>query len=771
MPLQHSVQNTVEILQQTLQPFDEIEEVAQQLGIPYEAPSGVNNGVQKSGAVFDSGFMTLDPRSREFQDILGKLSRAFTFLRSHTEIMESDRYIQWLDKLQIRATSLIGKAMRDLIEKAAKQCRDIMQQKLFHPTSNGTNSGSQTNRAGNNDNGSKVLLFEDQPLESSFIYQKFRGLSFRMKELASVLLRGTLSEFQQSSLEGGANSSDSNYAWNKANNGSHKQQGHNHGYKFHDSAVVTDVKRAYIMIRIELLVPFIKEAWSASYVANHLNQAASNSSNHVTLSSGLRHAFSTLLRVTQLEYQLFDSLFNIDHQSNHSESGGDHARPPLLSRSTSNSNIGSTNLSEQLSQDMLRIIENISNCTRDILRPYIIRESSVDELCRVISALTEDMRSQIAVLSIPTILSKQLLSGLDSTINDSKERLTYCAETKLRQDVEMFEPLPSQLSYPDILERYEESKRTQRGKGSSPGGSEQIVEVYQTWYPPMKQTLSLLSKLYGVIEMTIFEDFARRCIDLCIKSLQHASDGVRRTRQTIHGDLFLVRHLLILREQLIPFEIKMHSVERHLDFSTTTQAWSKMLHTARNHTAITGVGHSNTSFGGVNSLSYLTTLLRFDQNNLLFQFARQGVPTMQEFHVDGKKDLDIYLKKACIAFKQSSLKMILGPLDSLLAKASAFVGEIPIDGTSIKSLSQDSDDQQPVQMLASSSGSQVVLPNDIKIMLKAQAFLRPERIKECLEQVQQLLLQRLPDVKNMLKVGIPYLTLNRCITLPSPAIC
>jgi hypothetical protein len=720
--------------------------------------------VQKSNTpAFDGGGGTaLDPRSPEFQDILNKLSRAVNFLRSHTEIMESERYIQWLDKLQIRATSLIGKAMRDLIDKAAKQCRDIMQQKMYHNPSSGNHTQNTSNAQRNRSTGegaNKVLLFEDQPLESSFIYQKFRGLSFRMKELASVLLRGSLSEFHHESNNSSTASDNSPRLDDKNGNGNNRYHSSNN-YKFHDITVVTEVKKAYIMIRLELLVPFIKEAWTSSYVAAQLNQSSTNISNHVTLSSGLRHAFSTLLRVTQLEYQLFDSLFNIDN----CQDGERRQNGSTLQIKSTDSNIGTNSvvaLNDQLSQDMVRIIENISNCTRDILRPYIIRESSVDELCRVISALTEDMRSQITVLSMPSLLSKQLLMGLESTINDAKERLTYCAETKLRQDVEMFEPLPSQLSYPDILESYEHAKKKEQSGGKSVivrDEKDPPVEVYQTWYPPMKQTLSLLSKLYGVIEMAIFEDFARRCIDLCIKSLLHASDGVRRTRQAIHGDLFLVRHLLTLREQLIPFEIKLHSVERQLDFTTTTQAWSKMIHTARttaaNGNLVGTAGSSGVSFGGVNSLAYLTTLMRFDQNNLFFQFARQGVPTMQEFHMDAKKDLDFSLKKACISFKQSAIKMMLGPMDSLLAKVSAFAGEIPTDA-SLNSQSHDGEElHNKGQLFTAGMPHHAILPAETKQTLKAQSFLRPERIKECLEQVQQLLLQRLPDVKEMLKVNL-----------------
>jgi len=44
----------------------------------------------------------------------------------------------------------------------------------------------------------------------------------------------------------------------------------------------------------------------------------------------------------------------------------------------------------------------------------------------------------------------------------------------------------------------------------------------------MRNALSLLSKLYGVVELVVFEDFARRAIDLTVHALKKGSEGVRR---------------------------------------------------------------------------------------------------------------------------------------------------------------------------------------------------------------------------------------------------
>ena len=121
----------------------------------------------------------------------------------------------------------------------------------------------------------------------------------------------------------------------------------------------------------------------------------------------------------------------------------------------------------------------------DYFRPLIIHENNVDELCRVVNALSDDIKAQIEglfpFLSLPSPSSsftsphssstynkpeserpknllRTLSRGLDKTVSDAQERLSYCAEIKMRVEVQFFEPLPSHLAYPGIIEAQEEKK-------------------------------------------------------------------------------------------------------------------------------------------------------------------------------------------------------------------------------------------------------------------------------------------------------------------------
>lgn len=308
-------------------------------------------------------------------------------------------------------------------------------------------------------------------------------------------------------------------------------------------------------------------------------------------------------------------------------------------------------------------------------------------------------------MNIPKSLLKQLLRGLDHTLCDAQERLSYCAESRLRQDIQLFEPLPSQLSYPDILENFVSSQQNSSKINNSNIDKE---DSSTTWYPPLRHTLSLLSKLYGVVEMPVFEDFARRSVVLCVETLKKGSEGVKRNRSQLHSDLFLVRHLLVLREQLIPFEIRLQGVEKTLDFSKTSAALSFLAFNSR-------------------------SIFRFDIENGIFQLAWDGLPVLQEMQVDAKKDLDAVLKHACIRLKQNSLKMLIPSIAAFISKVTAFVGDIP-------------------------AGEKLENNNTVGFEsvkgLKGQSFMRPERIKEVIDSDIEIATQEASDLREIMKLYI-----------------
>jgi hypothetical protein len=323
------------------------------------------------------------------------------------------------------------------------------------------------------------------------------------------------------------------------------------------------------------------------------------------LFQGIKQAYSTFLRISQLEQHLYNSLFLSVEESD------------LSSKSDENKGTISRGRQQTFNLEVLNIVEAVNNIVVDFIRPLIIKESSVDELCRIIVILNEEIRSQFINLKCSQNLHDVLIDNLNRIIYDSQERLSYCAENYIRFNIQLFHPQPDQIDFPKILI---ESKAVTQNDVTISNGDDKtqqrvvasIDHIAQTWYRPVRDTLSLLSKLYGTVDMNVFEDVARRssrlCIDSLLKGAKLISKNTLKSNPQLHSNLFLIRHLLLFREQLMPFEIKLQSVEKSLDFKITRSVLNSIVLNPRN-------------------------IVRFDNYNGLLQFAREGIPSTEEKQV------------------------------------------------------------------------------------------------------------------------------------------
>ncbi|KAI8068296.1 Sec34-like family-domain-containing protein [Gongronella butleri] len=92
------------------------------------------------------------------------------------------------------------------------------------------------------------------------------------------------------------------------------------------------------------------------------------------------------------------------------------------------------------------------------------------------------------------------------------------------------------------------------------------------WYPTLQRTLWLLTKLYRCVQPAVFDDLAQEAITVCITSLRTVSDSLRTNKSRLDGQLFLMKQLLILKEQLTLFEVTLVRDEKTLDFSSMTDS-------------------------------------------------------------------------------------------------------------------------------------------------------------------------------------------------------
>ena len=152
---------------------------------------------------------------------------------------------------------------------------------------------------------------------------------------------------------------------------------------------------------------------------------------------------------------------------------------------------------------------------------------------------------------------------------------------------------------------------------------------HQSWYPPLQSTLSCLAALYRSLDSRTFSGLAQEAVQICSASILAASRTIMSRTSSFDGQLFAIKHLLILREQISPFEsdLAAHSVPtRELDFSHLRGQMRRML---------------------AGELSLFSTS---PDANALIVLAAKGAPRLVESTVDSQRELERHLKVACEAY-------------------------------------------------------------------------------------------------------------------------
>ncbi len=340
------------------------------------------------------------------------------------------------------------------------------------------------------------------------------------------------------------------------------------------------------------------------------------------------------------------------------EAGNDASPLKRLGSSSSQQPSGAAIASQILEDATYRDAEfqsmlgSLCSALHRTIRRGLVSVLDLDVLCQVVSVLREERSA--ANSTSTTLAAARAVSGV---IQDAQERLIFCANTSLHKEVVRFKPSAADLNYPGKL-LGEKPKpaiivEDEEGKGGGAKKAEKEEEseindavaaqlrVYESWFPPMRSVLRILSKIFRVVEPRVFEDIALSAVQACTKSLKDGSSHILRASGQIHADLFLVKHLLILREQLSPFDIQLRSVERQLDFSEAGKAVSRFL------------ANRNRRLFSMSTENALVTLLR------------EGV-SVQESSVDSKRDLEDCLRSACNDFIEHTTSFLLGSISKFV---------------------------------------------------------------------------------------------------------
>jgi len=270
----------------------------------------------------------------------------------------------------------------------------------------------------------------------------------------------------------------------------------------------------------------------------------------------------------------------------------------------------------------------------DILRPKYISITDLALLAQLVEALKSEILEDIAK---KTENALALEPALRRIMSDVQERLIFRAQTYVKDQVGNYRATADDLDFPAKLVRALQAK----SKGDN------VEDDIANWYPPLERTLTCLSKLYRSVEVKTFAGLAQEAVSLCADNIAGAAQTVSTKATPVDGQLFLIKHLIILREQIAPFNAELAVSVKDLDFTHMR-------------------GHVRRMFGGEMSFFSLNS------DNAFYQLASEGRPRVVESKIDSKKELEKQLKAACEAYIMTITKEVVDPMLSFITKVTAF---------------------------------------------------------------------------------------------------
>ncbi|MFH4974928.1 hypothetical protein AB6A40_001637 [Gnathostoma spinigerum] len=444
-------------------------------------------------------------------------------------------------------------------------------------------------------------------------------------------------------------------------------------------SMVADCYQTYFSIRNQLLSPAIEKT------IDRLLSQHKNSSCALT-----RSGCTFLLRLCDDEYRLFNQFFITEGVSSSSLS----ASPVFRTKEFGQSSAAFTS-SAMSSFD--EFIESICRMFYDVLRPIIIHNTHLEtlsELCNILKIEMIEERCGLMMSLISDKLKDSNVSNeengpvtcispsfnprngfirvMSELVGDIAERIVHRTAIYCESDIANYHPSEGDLAYPEKLimiknieNETSASNKDEKSSNGKPIPSTSAVDLHCLWYPTVRRTVVCLSKLYKCVDHGVFQSLARDLLSTCCESLERASDQIKtrnrenqtRDQRALDGELFVIKHLLILREQTSPYRIIPASCLHcgHLNGEPVVQ---------RDYS----FDLSKIKASATNLFSDRQRWFELNSNNAFLEFLLQVPISVSEHSGDSRRIIDIHLKKHCNILIKAAAGMVVSELSGFMDK-------------------------------------------------------------------------------------------------------
>nr|CAG4643782.1 EOG090X02EM [Lepidurus arcticus] len=369
---------------------------------------------------------------------------------------------------------------------------------------------------------------------------------------------------------------------------------------------------------------------------------------------------------------------------------------------------------DQASSKFEEFLDGLCSVMYDNLRPSIIHMNHMETLAELCTILRVEMLDEHAPSAAD--LQKGNLQAFQrlmaTLLADAQERLVYRAHVYIGSDILGYKAAPGDLAYPEKLQMMEtiaETLQQQSPEGRSDSRASMVsitsqdvrshtgnspADLHGMWYPPLRRALLCLSKLYRCVDRATFQGLSQEVLAAACTAISQAAQTISHNKTPLDGQLFHIKHLLILREQIAPFQVDFTVKEMSLDFSSVKTA------------AMGLIQHRNRLF----SLS---------ASNALLEFLLEGTPQVRQHLTDSRRLADRQLKVTCEAFIQHCGEFLTAPLRVLLDKVDSWLKAHANDG---------------------------------QALLKSEAFAKAETVGQVVSETQHLIRSKLPVVQKSMQL-------------------
>lgn len=204
----------------------------------------------------------------------------------------------------------------------------------------------------------------------------------------------------------------------------------------------------------------------------------------------------------------------------------------------------------------------------DCVRTRVLRETSILTLCDSITILNKyyqlEQDSAEYQLQFRHIKLDSLFRPL---VKECQSRLIFRAQIYVEENINGYKPKVDSFIINHRREAPEaKTKNNELDEISKPFF---LLKEFNHCYPPLVYGIALLSKIYQMVNSSVFDDIAHTIVHDCITSLKKAFETVsgNATINQLDNQLSLLKNLLLLRDQVQNFDIQYISRETYVDFS------------------------------------------------------------------------------------------------------------------------------------------------------------------------------------------------------------